>query len=218
VENMSYDDEELRQYSEASNLKEVLKGGKKEGENTIKSEILAQDQFKQDVADGILQIERQLYPMENEETGEIYLQEFVRMEDGTGRWKQVSRISDKEWKELKKGGVANEQCAKDVLAHLNSLSNNNVSLSNLTQEQILTLGRDSELTLTDKLTNNRDDYDIQSEDDVKWIIDSIVRPNVMAGLSKAKNGALVRELLRETRLVGSLDDEEDDDGLLDSLR
>lgn len=215
---MSYDDEELRKYNKAANLKEVLRGGKQNGETTIKTEILSQDQYKQDIVDSLLQIRRKIQPMQDEETGEVYLQEFVRIEDGTGRWKKVSNISDKQWKELKKDGVVNEQGAKDVLGHLNSLSNNNVSLSNLTKEQILTLGRDSELSLTDKLTNNREEYGIESEDDIKWIIDSIVRPNVMAGLSKAKNGALIRELLRETKLVGSLDEEEDDSGLLDNLK
>lgn len=215
---MSYDNEELQKYNEAANLKEVLRGGKDKGENTIKSEILSQDQYKQDIVDSLLQIRRKIQPMQDEETGEIYLQEFVRMEDGTGKWKRVSNISDKQWKDLKKDGVVNEQGAKDILGHLNALSNNNVSLSNLKQEQILTIGRDSELSLTDKLTNNRDEYGIDSEDDVKWIIDSIVRPNVMAGLSKAKNGALIRELLRETQLVGSLDDQEDDGGILQNLK
>lgn len=215
---MSYDDEELRKYNEAANLKEVLRGGKEKGETTIKSEILSQDQYKQDIVDSLLQIRRKIKPMQDEKTGETYLQEFVRMEDGTGRWKKVSNISDQQWKDLKKDGVVNEQGAKDILGHLNSLSNNNVSLSNLKQEQILTLGRDSELSLTDKLTNNREEYGIESEDDIKWIIDSIVRPNVMAGLSKAKNGALIRELLRETKLVGSLDEEEEDGKLLDNLK
>jgi len=215
---MAYNEEELKKYNESANLKEVLKGGKGKGENTIKSEILSQDQYKQDIMDALLQIRRKIKPMQDDESGEVYLQEFVRLEDGTGRWKMVKHISDQQWKNLKKDGVINEQGAKDILGHLNSLSNNNVSLSNLTQEQILKLGRESEFSLTDKLTNNRDEYGIESTDDVKWIVDSIVRPQVMAGLSKSKNGALVKELLRETKLVGSMDEGEDDGGILDNLR
>jgi len=202
-------DEQFKKYAENASVKEIMQGGKNNGENSFRSQILAQDQYKQEVIDGLLRIRRKTVPMETNE-GEMYFQEFVRLEDGSGQWKKVSNITDKEWEELKKGGVINEEGAKDILTHLNAISNNHVSLSNLTKDNISTIGRESELSLTQKLVNNREKYDIDSPDDIEWVITSIVRPPVMAGLSKSKNGSFAGELLRETKLVGSLDDEEEE--------
>lgn len=215
---MSYDEEELQKFNEKANLKEVLLGGQEKGENNFRSQILAQDQFKQEIIDGLLRIRRKTVPLERE-NGRIYFQEFVRLEDGSGQWLPVSDITEQQLKELKKGGVVYEEGAKDVLTHLNSLTNNMVSLSNLTEEQISELGGQSELALTDMLNDNRDEYGIEHPDDIEWIITSIVRPNVMAGLSKAKNGSFVKELLSQTKLVGSLDDQnEENENFWDNFR
>lgn len=215
---MGYDREELQRYNESANLKEVLQGGKNKGEKTIKSEILAQDQYKQDIMDALLQIRRVIKPMQDDESGEFYLQEFVRMEDGTGRWKMVSNVTDDEWNKLTKDGILNEEGAKAVLGHLNGLSNNNVALSNMTDEEINDIGRESEYALTDKLTNKREEFGIEDTDDIEWIIATFIRPNVKAALKKSKNGAFLKKLLTETSLVGSLDEQEEDKNLLDKLR
>lgn len=215
---LGYTKEELQKFNENANLKEVLKSGKARGENTIKSEILAQDQYKQNIMDALLNIRRVKKPMEDPDTGEIILQEFVRLEDGSGKWKQVKNIPEDTWNELTQDGVVTEKGAKAILGHLNSISNNNVSLANLKSEEINNIGKESELSLTQKLANNREEYGIDSPDELEWIVSSVVRPNVMANLSKAKDGALIREILRETKLVGSLDDEDDDGGIFDSLK
>lgn len=204
---MSISKEEMQKYNEKANLKEVLQGGKQEGKNTIISEILAQDQYKQEIMDGLLQVRRTRKPLKTND-GELILQEFVRLEDKTGRWKKVSQIPQEKWEELKSGGVVNERGAKDILSHLNSNSNNNIALANLSTQQINNLGREQEFALHEKLQNNKEEYGIDDTDDITWIISSIIRPNIMANYSKAKKGGFIKELLRETKLAGSLDDEE----------
>lgn len=211
---MDISDEQLKQYHEQTNVKDVLRGGQNEGRNSLAQEILSQDKYKQQVIDGLLKIRRT--KRAEKQDGEIVLQEYVRLEDGTGRWKRVSDIEDSQWEQIKQGGAVNEEGAKDVLTTLNGISNNNVSLSNLNQDQINRVGRQAVLSIDSKLRSNRETYGIDSTDDIEWIVFSIITPNVLAGLSKAKNGSLIGELLRETRLVGSLDDDDDDDsgGLL----
>jgi len=208
---MDVSDEELKKFHEKSTVKNVLKGGKNGGQNTLAQEILAQDQYKQEVIDGLLGVRRTKKPMQTEE-GKVYLQEFIRLEDGTGRWKMVSEVSEGQLQDLKKDGHVSEEGAKAVLTTLNSIANNNVSLSNLTQDQINNLGEDAVSAIDSKLRSNRRDYNIESTDDLEWIITSIVSPNVLGGLSKAKNGKFIKAILSNINLVGSLDDEEEDSG------
>jgi len=215
---MDVSDEELKKFHEKSTVKNVLKGGKNGGQNTLAQEILAQDQYKQEVIDGLLGVRRTKKPMQTEE-GKVYLQEFIRLEDGTGRWKMVSEVSEGQLQDLKKDGHVSEEGAKAVLTTLNSIANNNVSLSNLTQDQINNLGEDAVSAIDSKLRSNRRDYNIESTDDLEWIITSIVSPNVLGGLSKAKNGKFIKAILSNINLVGSLDDEEEDSGgLFGSLK
>lgn len=215
---MDVSDEELKKFHEKSTVKNVLKGGKNGGQNTLAQEILAQDQYKQEVIDGLLGVRRTKKPMQTEE-GKVYLQEFIRLEDGTGRWKMVSEVSEGQLQDLKKDGHVSEEGAKAVLTTLNSIANNNVSLSNLTQDQINNLGEDAVSAIDSKLRSNRRKYNIESTDDLEWIITSIVSPNVLGGLSKAKNGKFIKAILSNINLVGSLDDEEEDSGgLFGSLK
>lgn len=206
---MDISDEDLKKYHEKSTVRDVIKGGKNQGKNTVVQEILAQDQYKQEVIDGLLGIRRTKKPMQTEE-GELYLQEFIRLEDGTGRWKMVSSLSESKMQELKKDGHVNEKGAKAVLTTLNGVANNNVSLSNLTKQQINDIGKNAVKSIDDKLHNNMDDYGIDSPDDIEWIIMDIVAPNVLGGLSKARNGKYAQAVLTNINLVGSLDDDEDD--------
>lgn len=210
-ENKGISEDQLEQYNRNVNIKDLIKGGQNEGRNGLAQEILAQDKYKQSIIDGLLQIERKRVPMKDDE-GRMVLQEFVKLEDGSGRYVQTRYLSTEQLEELKTGGPVNEQGAKDVLTTLNGISNNNVSLSNLTQKQINDIGRPAVISIHSKLKNNRKEYGIDSTDDIEWVMTNIIVPNVLAGLSKAKNGAMIGELLRETRLVGSLDDEDDDKG------
>ena len=204
-------EEEMRKYHEKATIQNVLKGGKNQGQNTLAQEILGQDQYKQEIIDGLLGVRRTKKPMETED-GQLYLQEFVRLEDQTGRWLKVSDVPDDKWQELKRGGPVEEEGAKAVLTTLNSIANNNVSLSNLTQKQINNIGEPAVRAIDHKLRANRESYGIESTEDLEWIMTSIVNPNVMGGLSKAKNGKFIKELLSQTNLVGSLDDEDEDKG------
>lgn len=215
---MDISEDDLKKFHEKSTVKNVLKGGKNGGQNTLAQEILAQDQYKQEVIDGLLGVRRTKKPMQTEE-GKVYLQEFIRLEDGTGRWMMVSDVSEGQLKDLKKNGHVNEEGAKAVLTTLNGIANNNVSLSNLTQEQINNLGEDAVSAIDSKLRNGRTQYDIKSTDDLEWIITNIVSPNVLGGLSKAKNGKFIKAVLSNINLVGSLDDEEEESGgLFGSLK
>jgi hypothetical protein len=204
-------DEELQKYHEKATLQNVLKGGKNQGQNSIAQEILAQDQYKQEIIDGLLGVRRTKKPMETED-GQLYLQEFVRLEDQSGRWFKLSDISDERWKKIKKNGPIQENGAKAVLTTLNGIANNNVSMSNLTQTQINKIGEQAVRSIDNKLRSNRESYGIQSTQDLEWIMTNIINPNVMGGLNKAKNGKFIKELLSQTNLVGSLDDEEEDNG------
>ena len=206
---MDISDEDLKKYHEKSTVKDVLGGGKNQGKNTLVQEILAQDQYKQEIIDGLLGVRRTKKPMQTEE-GKLYLQEFIRLEDGTGRWLKVSDLSDKQMKQLKKDGHVNEKGAKAVLTTLNGIANNNVSLSNLTKEQINDLGGNAVRSIDDKLHNNMEDYGIDGPDDLEWILMDIVAPNVLGGLSKARNGKYAQAVLTNINLVGSLDDDEEE--------
>lgn len=208
--------EELKKFHEKSTIKNVLKGGKNNGQNSLAQEILGQDQYKQEVIDNLLGVRRIKQPMKTED-GNLYLQEFIRLEDQSGRWEKVSNLSDDKLEELKKNGHVNEEGAKAVLTTLNGLANNNVSLSNLSQTQINNLGEDAVMSIDSKLRSNRKEYGIQSTDDLEWIITNIVSPNVLAGLSKAKNGKFIKELLTNTNLVGTLDDEDEEGGFWSSF-
>lgn len=208
---MSMSDEDLKRFGERANAKQIMKGGQGDGKTSLREQILAQDQYKQDIIDGLLKIRRTREPMQDEETGQVYLQEFVRLEDGSGQWLKLTDISDEKWDELKNNGMINPEGAEDIMAHINSISNNNVALSNLTESEIKDIGRNSSLALLNKLNNNRERYGIQSTDEVEEIVFSIVLPNIMSSLSKAKNGELIGEILRETKIVGSFNDDEDDD-------
>jgi len=210
------DKDVVEQYHEKANLKEVLTQQSKDA-NSFRSQILAQDQWKQEIMDAVLSIRRKTLPMENQD-GETYLQDFIRLEDGTGRWKKVGNISSKELDEIKSGGIVNEEGAKFILGHLEGLTNNNIALSNLTQSQINKVCREAELTLRQALINKREQFGIDDTDDVKEIVSSIVRPNMLANFSKAKNGSFITEILREIRMVGSMDDEDEDDGWIDRLQ
>jgi len=204
-------DEELQKYHEKATLQQVLKGGKNGGQNSIAQEILAQDQYKQEIIDGLLGVRRVKKPMETED-GQLYLQEFVRLEDQSGRWLKLSDITDQRWKKIKQDGPIQENGAKAVLTTLNGIANNNVSMSNLTQKQINKIGEQAVRSIDNKLRSNRKQYGIQSTQDLEWIMTNIINPNVMGGLNKAKNGKFIKELLSQTNLVGSLDDEEDENG------
>jgi len=210
--------EEMQKYHEKATIQNVLKGGKNGGKNSIAQEILAQDQYKQDIIDGLLGVRRVKEPMETED-GQLYLQEFVRLEDKTGRWLKLSDISDKRWKKIKKNGPVQENGAKAVLVTLNGIANNNVSMSNLSQSQINKIGEQAVRSIDNKLRSHRNEYGISSTEDLEWIMTNIINPNVMGGLNKAKNGKFIKELLSQTNLVGSLDeDEEDNGGILASFQ
>lgn len=204
-------EEELSKYHEKATIQQVLKGGKNGGKNSIAQEILAQDQYKQEIIDGLLGVQRIKIPMETED-GPDYLQEFVRLEDKSGRWFKLSDISDERWKKIKKNGPIHENGAKAVLTTLNGIANNNVSMSNLTQKQINKIGEQAVRSIDNKLRSHRKEYRINTTEDLEWIMTNIINPNVMGGLNKAKNGKFIKELLSQTNLVGSLDDEEDENG------
>lgn len=209
---MEFSDDQIRRFNEKSNLKQTVRGGDNEGKNHIIDLIIAQDNYKQQVIDGLLEIRRKLVEITDEQGNPKFLQEFVRLEDGSGRWYPVSEISDEKWSEIKSGGVVNEKGAKRVLTHLNAMSNENIIFGNLSQKQIDRLGLNSALAIDNVLRNNKDRFDIQSTDHVEWIMNSMVNPNQLTSLSKSKNGKMIGETLRNINLVGSLDEDEDENG------
>lgn len=203
-------EEDLKKFQQKTNIKQLMRGGNQQGENTITQEILAQDQYKQDVMDGLLGIRREKLPWRDDETGEIYLQEFIKLEDGTGRWKRPDKISDEQWEKIKEGGMITEEGAKDILNVLNSISNNNVALSNLTKDTINQVARNAMFAIDYKLRSNKNEYGLESTEEIEQIMHTIIIPNIMAALNKAKNGSLMAEILRDFKIVGSLDEEDDD--------
>lgn len=199
-------------YHEQANIKELIKQNAEQQENFRKM-ILGQDQWQQKVLDGLLNIRRQTKLVENQE-GVTILQDFIKLEDGTGEWRQPRHLSDQQMDEIKSGGIVNEKGAKFIIGHLNSIDNNNIALSNMSQTKINKVCREAENSLRNILINRREEFGIDSPGDVRQIVSSIVRPNMTANFSKAKNGQFVKELLRQTRMMGSLDDEEEDDNWL----
>lgn len=207
------EDEQVQKYNEQANLEELIRK-QQESNQGLKEQILSQDKYIQEIMNSLLQIRRKTETMQHPETGEVYLQTFIKLEDGSGRWRKPSNLSNEQMKQLKTGGIINEEGAKFIVGHLQALTNNNIALSNLTNDQINKICRDAELGLRDYLTNNREDFAINSPDAQKEIISGIVRPNMTANFSKAKNGQFVTEILREIRMVGSMDDEEEDEGFM----
>lgn len=210
-------DKDVRdQVREETNFKQMMKQSA-EKEESFRKMIMGQDEWKQEVMNSLLNIQRRTYPVENEQ-GHTVLQDFIKLEDGTGEWKQPRHLSDKELDEIKSGGIANEKGAKFIIGHLNSVDNNNIALSNMSQKRINKVCREAENSLRNLLTNRRDEFGIDSPADRRQVIASIVRPNMTANFSKAKNGQFVKELLRQTRMMGSLDDEENEDGWMAKLQ
>lgn len=210
-------DKEVRDnYREETNIKQMIQQ-QAEQKESFRKMILGQDQWKQEVMNGLLNIRRRTELVENQQ-GETILQDFIKLEDGSGEWKQPRHLTDRELEEIKSGGIVNEKGAKFIIGHLNSVDNNNIALSNMSQERINKVCREAENSLRNILTNNRKEFDIDSPADRRQIIASIVRPNMTANFSKAKNGQFVKELLRQTRMMGSLDEEEEDDNWLANFK
>lgn len=213
---MDISKDQIKRFNEKSNLKNTIRGGQQEGKNHVVDLIIAQDNYKQQVIDGLLEIRRKLVTIENDQGQPAYLQEFVRLEDGSGQWLPVDQIPEEKWNEIKEGGVVNEKGAKRVLTHLNAVSNENIIFGNLSQSQINNIGLNAANAIDSLLRSNMDKFEIDSVEQIEWIMDSMVNPNQLTSLSKSKNGKMIGETLRNINLVGSLDDEEDDEsgGLL----
>jgi len=209
------DTDTAQAYHEQTNIKQLMQQQQNK-EESFRQMILGQDQWQQKVLDGLLNIQRRTEMVDNQE-GETILQDFIKLKDGTGEWKQPRHLSDKQIKKIKSGGIVNEKGAKFIIGHLNSIDNNNIALSNMSQQKINKVCREAENSLRNILTNRREEFGIDSPADRRQIIASIVRPNMTANFSKAKNGQFVKELLRQTRMMGSLDEEEDEDNLMDKL-
>lgn len=214
------DDETIKQHHESVNLDQQIKKKAKSNDN-LRSQILAQDQWKQEVLNSLLQIRRKTQAIDvttgkpanmvEECQNGIYLQDFIRLEDDSGTWKPVQALSREELDQIKSGGICNEEGAKFVIGVLDSLTNNNIALSNMSEKRLLKIQREAMLSLRRFLINNRKAFDIDSIGAVHTIMSGIIRPNMTANFSKAKNGQFVSEILREIRMVGSMDDEEDDE-------
>ncbi|MFB6193043.1 MAG: hypothetical protein ABEK00_02230 [Candidatus Nanohaloarchaea archaeon] len=204
------DKEKREAYRKQANVKKMIKQ-QQDKQESFRKMILGQDQWKQEVMNGLLNIRRRTEVVEDEE-GRTVLQDFIKLENGSGRWKQPKHLSERELDEIKSGGIVNEKGAKFIIGHLNSVDNNNIALSNMDQAKINKVCREAENSLRNILTNRRKEFGIESPADRRQIVASIVRPNMSANFSKAKNGQFVKELLRQTRMMGSLDDEEEDEG------
>lgn len=206
-------DKEVRdQVREETNFKEMMKQSA-EKEESFRKMILGQDEWKHEVMNSLLNIQRRTEKAKDEKD-RIYLQDFIKLENGTGEWRQPRHLTSKELEQIKSGGICNEKGAKFIIGHLNSVDNLNIALSNMTQKRINKICREAENSLRNSLMNRRKEFGIDSPADVRQIISSIVRPNMAANFSKSKNGQFVKELLRQTRMMGSLDDEEKDEGFM----
>jgi len=210
------DEEQMKAYHENVNIKQMMKESA-EREESFRQSILGQGQWKQEVINGLLNIQRQTKVVEKE-SGETVLQDFIKLEDGTGEWRQPRNLSDEQMDQIKSGGICNEKGAKFIIGFLNSVDNNNIALSNMSQERINEVCREAEISLRTMLSNRRNEFDIKNPSDVRQIIAGIVRPNMAANFSKSKNGQFVKELLRQTRMMGSLDEEDEDGDWFDSLK
>lgn len=203
-------------YHEQTNIKQLMQQ-QQEKEESFRQMILGQDHWQQKVLDGLLNIQRRTEMVENQQ-GQTILQDFIKLKNGTGEWKQPRHLSDKQLKQIKSEGMVNEKGAKFIIGHLNGIDNNNIALSNMSQDKINKVCREAENSLRNILTNRREEFGIDSPADRREIVASIVRPNMTANFSKAKNGQFVKELLRQTRMMGSLDEEQDEEGFLANFK
>lgn len=208
--------EQMQQMNEAQQVKKAIKSSN--ADVSFKEEVLNQDKYKEAIIDSLLGIRRLRVPEKNNDGEVVALKEFVRVEEPKGTWKRVDKMSDDEWNDLKKsGGVLTEEGVEKVTMHLNSLSNNNISLSNLEEDQIKNLAIKTQKEIALTLQKDPERYGINDPQVLKEICTSVILPNVLGSLQKAENGKWVKELLRNTNAVANLDEAEDESSNLGGL-
>lgn len=211
------------QISEMNQAHQVKKAIKKQDENvSFKEEVLNKKKAREEIVNNLLGIRRVRVPAPSSKDSEgnpTVLKEFVRVEDPKGTWKRVDTMSDEEWNELKNsGGILNEKGVELVVAHISSLSNNIVSLSNLESEQIkrMAVKTTKEISLT--LSKNPERYGLEDPQTLREVTTSMILPVVLAGLQMAENGKWFKELMRNTNAVVNFNDEEEAKSAVDNLR
>lgn len=214
---MVVDNKKAQEMHQAHEVKKAIK--KQNADVSFKEEVLNKKKAREEIVNNLLGIRRLRVPQENEDGEVIQLKEFVRVEEPKGTWKRVDKMSDDEWNELKNsGGILNEQGVEIVVAHISSLSNNIVSLSNLGEQQIkrMAIKTTKEIALT--LQKNPSKYGIDDPQTLREVCTSMILPVVLAGLQMAENGKWFKELMRNTNAVVNFNDEEEANSALDNLR
>lgn len=213
-------EQKMKEMNEAHQVKKAIKS--QDEEVSFKEEVLNKQKAREEIINNLLGIRRIRAPVPgtaDENGAATVLKEYVRIEEPKGTWKRVDTLSDDEWTELKNsGGILNEEGVEIVNAHISSLSNNIVSLSNLGEAQIkrLAVKTTKEISLT--LSKNPERYGIEDPQTLREVCTSMILPVVLAGLQAAENGKWFKELMRNTNAVVNFNDEEEAKNMVDNIR
>lgn len=211
------DQGKVDEMNKAHQVKRAIK--KQDADVSFKEEVLNKKKAREEIVNNLLGIRRVRLPQQSQNGEVVKLKEFVRVEEPKGTWKRVDKMSDDEWEELKNsGGIMNERGVEMVVAHISSLSNNIVSLSNLEEEQIkrMAVKTTKEISLT--LQKNPSRYGIEDPQTLREVCTSMILPVVLAGLQMAENGKWFKELMRNTNAVVNFNDEEEAESAIDKMR
>ena len=213
-------EDKMNEMNHAHQVKKAIK--KSDEDVSFKEEVLNKQKAREEIINNLLGIRRIRvpHPDSGDQNGNAtVLKEFVRVEEPKGTWKRVDTLSDDEWDALKNsGGILNEKGVEVVNAHMSSLSNNIVSLSNLGEAQIkrLAVKTTKEISLT--LSKHPDRYGIEDPQTLKEVCTSMILPVVLAGLQAAENGKWFKELMRNTNAVVNFSEDEDASSALSNVR
>lgn len=183
-----------------------------------RADVLDHDSFKKPIRDSLLRIERervQLTPEDAPSLEQPRFFEIVRMP--WGEWKYFHEVYQDD--ELREKLYANaipdahpEELADMVIGHLDSIVNQNVATGKLDSHDIEAIGKYAEKTLWMKLMEKRDYFGLTIKD-CKYIVQSVVRPNVKAVLGKSKGGGFVKQFLSSMKIIGRFNDEDGEKSL-----
>lgn len=192
----------------------------REGQNQRnRADVLDHQSFKKPIRDALLRIERERVKLTPEDVPELDAPRFfelVRMP--WGEWKYFHEVynDDDLRDQLYSNAIPDahpEELADTIIGHLDSVVNQNVATGKLDSHDIEAIGKYSEKTLWTYLMDKRDYFGLTPKD-CKYIVQSVVRPNVKAVLGKSKGGGFVRQFLSSMKIIGRFDeDSESEDGV-----
>lgn len=175
-------DDQLRKIGEQAALKQSFKDGNTPRQQGGSDELLDLDEVKASLRSAFL--------------GYTYQTKWRTNEDGE---EQAVRV--KNWRVENPDEytpICNEKALEDFFVPIEGVANINTAGSYLTDKQIESLGTGVMFAIVDQITENHEEYGIDSMADANQIV-ATIRSVLMAALSKGRDGRMMQH--RERSIV-----------------